>query len=64
MKTVVGYASGIPNPHKNKHKVDILKRYIDGVQKHGDEDRGGAEDELFLCLSLYLFIHLTRGHPI
>jgi hypothetical protein len=37
MKTVVGYASGIPNPHKNKHKVDILKRYIDGVQKHGDK---------------------------
>jgi|TARA_B110000879_G_scaffold80405_1_gene111644 hypothetical protein len=37
MKTVVGYASGIPNPHKNQHKVDILKRYIDGVQKHGDK---------------------------
>jgi hypothetical protein len=37
MKTVVGYASGIPNPHKNPHKVDILKRYIDGVQKHGDK---------------------------
>jgi hypothetical protein len=37
MKTVVGYASGIPNPHKNQHKFDILKRYIDGVQKHGDK---------------------------
>lgn len=37
MKTVVGYVSGIPNPHKNQHKVDILKRYIDGVQKHGDK---------------------------
>ena len=37
MKTVVGYASGIPNPHKNPHKVDILKRYIDGVNKCGDK---------------------------
>ena len=37
MKTVVGYALGVPNPHKNKHKVDILKRYIDGVQKCGDK---------------------------
>lgn len=37
MKTVVGYVSGIPNPHKNPHKVDILKKYIDGVNKCGDK---------------------------
>lgn len=37
MKTVVSYLGGVPSPHKNPHKQEVLKRFVDGVNKHGDK---------------------------
>ena len=34
---VVGYLSGIPPGVKNQHKRDIILRFIEGVQKSGDD---------------------------
>ena len=34
---VVAYLSGIPSRHKNQHKVEILERFIAGVNAQGDE---------------------------
>lgn len=28
---VVAYLAGVPSPHKNPHKTEVLKRFIDGV---------------------------------
>ena len=36
LKQVVAYAAGIPNPHKGGHKLEILKRFVDGVKAKGD----------------------------
>ena len=33
---VVSYLSGVPSPHKSPHKVEILKRFVEGVNKKGD----------------------------
>jgi hypothetical protein len=35
-KTVVAYAAGVPNAHKSPHKVEVLKRFIQGVVANGD----------------------------
>jgi len=35
-KKVVAYLAGVPNPQKSPHKVEILKRFIDGVNAFGD----------------------------
>ena len=35
-KTVVAYADGVPNAHKSPHKVEVLKRFIQGVIANGD----------------------------
>jgi hypothetical protein len=37
MRTVVSYLSGVPSPHKNPHKVDVLKFFVEGVNKAGDK---------------------------
>ena len=31
MTTVVSYLAGVPSPHKNPHKTEVLKRFVDGV---------------------------------
>lgn len=36
MKTVVGYLSGVPSPYKNPHKTEVIKRFVEGVNKTGD----------------------------
>lgn len=33
---VVSYLSGVPNAHKSPHKVEILKRFAEGVGRCGD----------------------------
>lgn len=33
---VVAYLSGVPSPHKSSHKIEILQRFIDGVNTAGD----------------------------
>ena len=35
-KTVVAYAAGVPNAHKSPHKIEVLKRFIQGVVANGD----------------------------
>ena len=36
-KTVVAYTAGVPNAHKSPHKVEVLKRFIQGVVAKGDK---------------------------
>lgn len=43
MKTVAAYLSGVPSPHKSPHKVEVLKRFVDGVNRLGD--RGIAHSD-------------------
>ena len=33
---VVSYLAGVPSAHKAPHKVEILKRFVEGVSKCGD----------------------------
>ena len=33
---VVSYLGGVPSPHKSPHKTEVLRRFADGVNKHGD----------------------------
>jgi len=33
---VVSYLGGVPSPHKNPHKTEVLRRFVDGVNKQGD----------------------------
>ena len=34
---VVAYLAGVPSAHKSPHKVEILRRFIDGVNKNKDQ---------------------------
>lgn len=36
MKTVVAYLSGVPSAHKSPHKIEVLRRFVNGVNKVGD----------------------------
>jgi hypothetical protein len=36
MKTVVAYLRGVPSPQKSPHKIEILKRFVEGVSRTGD----------------------------
>lgn len=36
MKTVVAYLSGVPSAHKSPHKIEVLKRFAEGVTRSGD----------------------------
>ena len=36
MKTVISYLRGIPNA-KNQEKIDVLKFFVEGVNKCGDK---------------------------
>ena len=33
---VVSYLAGVPSPHKSPHKTEVLRRFVDGVNKAGD----------------------------
>jgi len=33
---VVSYLAGVPSPHKNPHKTEVLKRFVEGVNRVGD----------------------------
>jgi hypothetical protein len=37
MKSVVAYLSGVPSAHKSPHKIEVLKRFIEGVNANGDK---------------------------
>jgi hypothetical protein len=37
MKTVVAYLAGVPSAHKSPHKIEVLKRFIAGVNAAGDQ---------------------------
>jgi hypothetical protein len=36
MKKVIAYLSGVPSAHKSSHKIEVLKRFITGVNVGGD----------------------------
>ncbi len=36
MIKVVSYIAGVPSPHKAPHKVEVLSKFIDGVNRCGD----------------------------
>jgi hypothetical protein len=36
MKTVVAYLAGVPSAHKSPHKIEVLQRFITGVNAAGD----------------------------
>jgi hypothetical protein len=36
MKTVVAYLAGVPSAHKSSHKIEVLQRFIAGVNAAGD----------------------------
>jgi hypothetical protein len=33
---IVSYLGGVPSPHKSPHKTEVLRRFADGVNTHGD----------------------------
>ena len=33
---VISYLGGVPSPKKSPHKTEVLRRFVDGVNKHGD----------------------------
>lgn len=37
MKTVTAYLSGVPSANKSPHKIEVLTRFIEGVNKNGDK---------------------------
>jgi hypothetical protein len=37
MKKVVAYLSGVPSAHKSPHKIEVLKRFVAGVNAAGDQ---------------------------
>jgi hypothetical protein len=36
MKKVVAYLSGVPSAHKSPHKIEVLQRFVKGVNSSGD----------------------------
>lgn len=43
MKTAIAYLRGVPSAHKSPHKIEVLKRFVEGVSRAGD--RGIAHDK-------------------
>lgn len=37
MKTVTAYLSGVPSANKSPHKIEVLTRFVEGVNKNGDK---------------------------
>jgi hypothetical protein len=49
MKTVVSYLSGVPSPHKSPHKVEVLKKFTEGVKRAGDNGVAHTGRNLIQC---------------
>jgi hypothetical protein len=49
MKTVVCYLAGVPSPHKNPHKVEILKKFASGIHLAGDKGIAHTGQNLIPC---------------
>lgn len=49
MKTVVSYLAGVPSPHKSPHKVEILKKFVIGVNRAGDNGVAHPGKNLIPC---------------
>lgn len=46
---IVSYLSGVPSPQKTPHKIEVLKRFIDGVNKTGDVGVAHSSKNLITC---------------
>lgn len=46
---VVSYLSGVPSPNKSPHKIEVLKRFVDGVNKVGDIGISHIGNNLIPC---------------
>lgn len=46
---VVSYLAGVPSPHKSPHKTEVLKRFVDGVSRLGDEGIAHSGRNLINC---------------
>lgn len=46
---VVSYLGGVPSPHKSPHKIEVLKRFIDGVNAAGDTGLAHTHRNLVTC---------------
>jgi hypothetical protein len=46
MKKVVAYLAGVPSAHKSPHKIEVLKRFIAGVNAAGDQGIAHTENRV------------------
>jgi hypothetical protein len=46
---VVSYLGGVPSPHKSPHKTEVLRRFVEGVKKIGDEGVAHSGRDLISC---------------
>lgn len=49
MLTVVSYLNGVPSPLKNPHKVEVLKKFTEGVKRAGDNGISHLGNNLISC---------------
>jgi len=49
MKTVVSYLAGVPSPHKSPQKIEMLKKFAEGVKRSGDNGIAHAGRNLIDC---------------
>ena len=46
---IVSYLGGVPSPHKSPHKTEVLRRFADGVNTHGDTGIAHQGRDLIKC---------------
>jgi hypothetical protein len=46
---VVSYLGGVPSPLKSPHKTEVLKRFAQGVNRHGDQGIAHQSRNLIQC---------------
>lgn len=46
---VVSYLAGVPSPHKSPHKIEVLNRFVEGVNKCGDTGVSHSANNLIPC---------------
>jgi hypothetical protein len=49
MKTVVAYLAGVPSAYKSPHKIEVLRRFAEGVTRAGDEGITHSGSNLMKC---------------
>jgi hypothetical protein len=49
MKTVVSYLAGVPSPHKSLQKIEMLKKFVEGVKRIGDNGIAHVGKNLIDC---------------